>query len=734
MRVCVEVETALDGRFRLKQRIGKNKGNEMLKPVNVGDRYLFYQVIYSFWEVIYQKLIVTVNSDRLDKYESVCSEDVKLTVGKDIALGIDDVKKYMKKYLLNEGPMYLGYIREQGNTAYSIGICSATVQWKIYVNCTNQICEITGEGLGTGKYEVVPVGDFLGDSVIDHTPELLRVQTLDVRQTASYTLRLSFSDASIRNYYLTTCYVGNDVCEYTIDGFIFTENIFKSAKIVVCDGQIGVVFSNGYFISNHILFYRSFRQLYPKKLSGVIYENDEIAIQRIYRTPLRHKGWTECNRYWGTDEEYFGPGETLLNDSGERITPLSFFEISRANKGDCFLVKPQPLDKFGYIRKDGSWLVPPIYDSAEHFNNSCALAVRKIDGKNVNYLVTKSGRQINLDYKIDNNKYCNGLCPFNAVEWNNSKYPTPCEFDGLSPGLWGYLDREGNIAITPQYVYASAFGSTDGNHAFVAKFVNGKLAWGLIDAIGNETIPCEHYCLSSKWGDSVKVLCEESDLYGLMDFEGKWILKPKFEYIEEYNFEYRLITYGTDEEHLGVYSLDMDKTIIPLEYDCIEYGKHMISCEITDTCKDRYFDYAGKELHFGNYDRVYEDGEYLEVWCNGKCGRIDLQGKEIIPCVYSDRLTVELYERGFCLVKSGGYRGLYTITGREILPPIYSQVNVYDYFIRASIETSGNWSIRDTLFTLDGTPVLSGCFRNIHVREESISAETPLGIKTFLIR
>ncbi|MBQ9882450.1 MAG: hypothetical protein IJM42_07580 [Synergistes sp.] len=74
-------------------------------------------------------------------------------------------------------------------------------------------------------------------------------------------------------------------------------------------------------------------------------------------------------------------------------------------------------------------------------------------------------------------------------------------------------------------------------------------------------------------------------------------------------------------------------------------------------------------------------------------------------------------------------------TGEVILPQIYSEIRFCGDLIVASINTTGNWNIKDSLFTSEGDVLLEGPFRNIRVNEKdnTLTVETPEGLEHCVI-
>jgi len=284
----------------------------------------------------------------------------------------------------------------------------------------------------------------------------------------------------------------------------------------------------------------------------------------------------------------------------------------------------------------------------------CLFVTRPINGVDAHFILDENGNERQINFSLDTDRFCNDRCPFNVQEWNGPEvyigeyYGEYCD---IAPGKWGIIDSKGDIVVAPQYVFAIGFYYGDGNHSAVARLKEGKLAWGVIDISGKETIPCQYSELYIPVDGYVVYRSEGSRLWGLMDYDGNVLADPQFEYIEGYDPEHRLITVGEDDETLGVYSLEQKRMIIPAEYDCIDYSESFIDCEIQYTARSRLFDYSGNEIFFQDYDSVYDSKGNLNVWKDGKAGIIDKNGQVIIPPVLRNGLDVnaEYYMKGYMI-------------------------------------------------------------------------------------
>ncbi|MBQ7624808.1 MAG: WG repeat-containing protein, partial [Clostridia bacterium] len=310
------------------------------------------------------------------------------------------------------------------------------------------------------------------------------------------------------------------------------------------------------------------------------------------------------------------------------------------------------------------------------------------------------------------------------------------DYDEAKPGKWGFVNLDGKVVVEPKYVYAIGFWNGGGEHSVVARFVDGKLRWGVIDLTGKEVIPCiypEAYC---RWGEAVAFKEEGKCLYGLLDFDGNVIVEPKFDYIEAYDPKHRMVTAGESEHDLGVYSVELGKMIIPAEFDCVDYGERMISCEIKHTCKDKYYDYEGNELPFNDYESVFEYNDVLKAWKDGKVGVIDWDGSIIVPFILEDGTDIhtDYYRKGYYITGSHMLVGLSKTDGTVILPEIYSNISFHGGLVIASSWTDTKHSIKDALFTIDGVLLMEGRYRRMRIGDDGIlEAETPQGKYYYLI-
>ncbi len=144
------------------------------------------------------------------------------------------------------------------------------------------------------------------------------------------------------------------------------------------------------------------------------------------------------------------------------------------------------------------------------------------------------------------------------------------EDEGQPRSLWGYIDRNGNLAIKPQYAEAGEFhegrafvryqdghyGIIDENGAAIArtglgfKFSEGRAAvllkgeagergseWGYIDRTGKLVIPGPfRYARAFQEGLAVvQVFVADKRLYGFVDATGKMAIPARFKLVDDFS-------------------------------------------------------------------------------------------------------------------------------------------------------------------------------------------------------
>ena len=717
--------------------VGRGSALYALNNINGQDILTFYQE--SCWRYYNQKLISVYHSQDDREYECLFEVDAKLTTGEEkqkevLAKGIYEIKRFLEK----NAPVVVAYQEFKNTKTYFTQTIAGSKRLVIHVNRRNLISEINVSDIDTSCLVIdFGVSDKL--SLVDGIPSVKSIRILDPIQMHGYVIQIEYSEDNIRNYYLHAFETREIPDNCNVDGKTFSITTLESASF---DADGNLIFNNGFLIPKHLLYYHSIRQVVIQHTGNILYSQDGINIKSVYRLPLlQSMSHFSIRQYRGFPDECYGPKHAWIDDQGNRLSDITYYSSDTSNyKIGATMLCVEPTAKYGFINADGTWLVPPIYDNAEMLQEGLAKASRVIDGVKRQFLITKEGAELPFNHPVDTESFTSGMVAFNAEQWTgkwpNGGYYHDNDYD-IKPGKWGFIDSSGKIVVEPKYVYAVGFWNGGGKHSVVARFVDDKLCWGVIDLEGKEVIPCIYPGLYCRWGEAVAFQEVENGPYGLMDFNGEILVTPQFKYIEAYDSKHQLVTAGDNENALGVYSIDLGRMLISDEYDSIDYYDHIISCELATTCKERYFDYSGKELIFDEYDRVYEADGILKVWKDGKSGAIDFDGNILVPPVLENGMEdpFRYYHEGIIVTGKRKLQGLATVNGVEILPKVFTEIYLRGDFVIASKCTDSNRCINDTLYTTDGKVILAGLQRNMQLnpKMKRLTRETPNGMEVLEI-
>lgn len=267
--------------------------------------------------------------------------------------------------------------------------------------------------------------------------------------------------------------------------------------------------------------------------------------------------------------------------------------------------------------------LPKDYDlSDEEWDEKYLRGCKEIRGSTDQkpHFITRSGKEVVVD-TTERFELCFGgigLCPYNA-KWFSHPWPDTGLYESyaMDAGTWGFIDTEGNVVIEPQYVYVIGpcghYCKED--YYVVAKMIDGKARWGVLDHTGTEVIPCQYTAIQDTEYDVVIFQEEEQGLYGLMYIDGNIIVKPKFSYIDNLDVDMHkeLLVAGTDTYFEGVYSLEKDHFIVPCRFAHIWFMDEYIEADYPTP---------------SDYEDFADDIDYTEYLVILRKNGIEFGGKE----------------------------------------------------------------------------------------------------------
>ena len=301
---------------------------------------------------------------------------------------------------------------------------------------------------------------------------------------------------------------------------------------------------------------------------------------------------------------------TLSDKDGNRLTDLEFDIIGNSSCG-LFRVHV-PGEKYGYLGTDGKFAIQPVYDYAQDFSDNVAWVQR--DGKL--YILDRSGNEV-MPEPLPNGEYlvaepfCEGMSRVSTLNmggfWGFMSLAYHHD-DSDNAGIWGYVNKAGKIIVPPQYIFAEDFcgglavvcqgkwtiDKKWDNKCNQGRYWSEEMKWGAINSKGEEAIPCRFdeikwrpWKPNDVWDMEItkRYLAArdmESLKWGLIDFDGNWVVEPQFPDIghsfetspngDMVVFYSRGIWDDPDGPPCGVYSISKRRILIPADkYLSIEF-------------------------------------------------------------------------------------------------------------------------------------------------------------------
>ena len=294
-----------------------------------------------------------------------------------------------------------------------------------------------------------------------------------------------------------------------------------------------------------------------------------------------------------------------VNLKGEYEINPQFDEAYMFREGIA-LVKKE--GKYGYIRKDGSYLCIPTYIEATPFQEGIAWTVKE---KEAPVAIDKNGNKL---FSAENFYhvfcYSEGLAAFSMrTDDGDIKF--------------GYLNKKGEIVIPPIYSQAKSFSQG------LASVKDDKSMTGYIDSKGNLKINYQYANGErfNKQGLAI-VLAPESEYYGVIDKNGKYVINPQFEYMfaDDNGYIIRLDKHGD----YGYCDMQGKLIINPQFQHMHKFGNTSLA-PVASGGAVGFVDKKGKMIIQPQFESAScFNGNYAVAGTAGKFGFIDESGKYIV--------------------------------------------------------------------------------------------------------
>lgn len=378
-------------------------------------------------------------------------------------------------------------------------------------------------------------------------------------------------------------------------------------------------------------------------------KTDKINLSEYEEIDVFREGvcWVKANGKWG-----------LINSHGETIIKPQYDDIREFNEGFGYFKKS---GKWGLVDKSGNEVFEPIFSSILMIREGMALV--KINGKYGFADLIK--RKILTSVYDKAHVFSEGLA---AVKIN---------------GKWGFIDKSGQMVINPEFYLKPPFftfrrvGGEEDATIFIGKTGPDNQEWeGYIDKQGNQIgkwheVEWDEY-YDSKWSyeDDPWIERGTRTYSGLIDHEGNYVIKPKFQKIYPLKEE----VYGVKiDDKWGVIDSGGDYLIEPC-FDDIDYvGENRI--RIWENGKYGFMELSGRYLlkPLFHHTRLCDFSDGLIEICDdkNKLGFMDLEGNIII----SPRLDYASdFNNGFAIAGIDRKRGIINKRGEFLVEPKYDQI------------------------------------------------------------
>lgn len=189
----------------------------------------------------------------------------------------------------------------------------------------------------------------------------------------------------------------------------------------------------------------------------------------------------------------------FVNTRGEVFVPEDYEVCSRFSDGLALIRRN---DLYGYINADYAIAIPPQYDDAGDFGDGLAYAEK--DGEK--FIIDKIGKPVAaVDQAIGT--FSDGLAPFRKDE------------------LFGYVDRNGEIAIEPRFAWAKNF--RNGLAAVQTRIEEGG-KWGFVNTEGKMVIDAVYDEVEDFGQDYTRAYKYDHAIYYILDKNGRVIHSGRY--------------------------------------------------------------------------------------------------------------------------------------------------------------------------------------------------------------
>ncbi len=357
-------------------------------------------------------------------------------------------------------------------------------------------------------------------------------------------------------------------------------------------------------------------------------------------------------------------GLGFINRRGDFVIPAMFSNTYGFNEG---VAPVRDFNKrWGYIDTTGTWVIEPQFDEVTPFTDG--LAVFERDRKWG--IINRSGRILLEDHP-------HPLVPFSKGI---------VRFSPRSEG-WGLIDTTGRVVMPKGHrIVELPVGP-------LARFAVGEL-WGVVNTDGKVVADAIYSAVKFTPQSNIWVTTTDG-LWGLMDRDGNWILRPQFDLV---SLNLREAVWYKKDNRWGLVTLE-GKILTEPKFAHVKMFTEGVAGVTVDgnlwgvidstgtMITEPKFEWIGpfhEGLAWFNVDGV--ENEY-GVYDGGKWGYTDKYGNVVIEPEPYDR--VGNFSSGMAPVKLHELWGAIDRTGRVIIEPFHDNLEIYGDLIRVLDRKAG---------------------------------------------
>ena len=276
------------------------------------------------------------------------------------------------------------------------------------------------------------------------------------------------------------------------------------------------------------------------KLNGLYGYIDKNGVEII---PPRYKSASDFKlncAFVKTDDKY-----ALIDTCGKEITPPIFDEYEPIDLFENGLNAVRTGDKWGFIDKNGQWVIPAQYDHVFNFRSGLAKVYNAPD----DFYINPQGKTV---------------YPPLFDEWLFDPGDGTC-IAFKKDDKYGFADSTGRIIIQPQYRMAYSFSE---GLAYVEDIQGGT---GFINMNGEYVIPPVYQFNGPTYCQESRIIVNNSEHEGFMDKNGKEITPIQYDYVNAFKNGFAKVAYKDEARMKSIY---MEYTYGYINWN----GKEIIPC------------------------------------------------------------------------------------------------------------------------------------------------------------